>query len=74
MNKAIWSVVGKMIGYLLGLIPINLAKDAIDALIDKVEKAVQGKPYEAEAMQACTVLRAVISVPDEPGEDQSNPI
>lgn len=68
-----WSLVGRLVAYLLSMLPVETAKSVIDALIDKVEAAVQGKPWEEAVMSSCQALRDILSVPDEPEEDQSNP-
>ena len=67
-------MVGKLIGYLLGLLPTVVAKDLMDSWLDGIEKAVQGKSYEGVVMSLVGKLRVLIDVPDEVGEDQSNPV
>ena len=69
-----WSLVGRLVGYILSMLPIETVHNWCDSLIDKAEKSVQGKPWEAPVMAACATLRAILNTPDEPGEDQSNPV
>ena len=73
-GSAMWSVIGQMIGFALGLIGKQAAQDVIDSLLDSLEKAAVGKPYEPAVMAATSFIRDVLSIPDEPGEDQANPI
>jgi len=63
---AIMALVGKLLD-VVGLVPV----DAKDALIDAIEKNNHDNKI---AMAACQVLRTILSVPDEPDEDQQNPV
>lgn len=68
-----WSLIGRLVGWLMSMLPIEAARDAIDSLIDRAEKAAQGKEWETAIMSACTTLREIIKVPDD-DTDQSNPV
>ena len=69
-----WNTIGRMLAALLQVLPVAMARDLIDSIIDRAEKACQGTDKQEFVMATCSWVRSALSVPDEPGEDQANPV
>ena len=67
MNAKIFaSLIGKLVPALIALLPNDVLKRAIDALLDKIEEAVKESRTpidDAVVLPLCALIRSTMSIP-----------